>query len=70
MGCLQRDRDSHKYLSAEERGSVSTIVINEEPEKDERLYAKIENRTSIDGDPSCVRGTFIATTEERKLIEC
>jgi hypothetical protein len=64
MICLQRDKDSHTYLSAEERRSVATIVIDEEPEKNERLDAKIENRTSIDGDPSCVRSTFVATAEE------
>jgi hypothetical protein len=62
--------DSQTYLSAEERRLVSAIVIDEEPEKKERLNTKVENRTSIDRNISCVRGTFVAMAEERELIEC
>lgn len=58
------------YLPAEECESVSAIVVNEEPEKQERLDTKIENWTPIDRNISCVRGTFIATAEKRELIEC
>jgi len=62
-------RGSLKYLSVEERWPVAAVVVNEEPEKKERLNTEIENGTSIDRDLSRVRGTFIATAQERKLVE-